>query len=49
MKKQCASKWWCTRPDDFANVWDKIVIQLNINPTLTVKVVHEGLIKDSSN
>jgi hypothetical protein len=39
--KQPTSRWWCTRPDDFLNVWDRIVMQLNINPTLTVKVLLE--------
>jgi len=45
--KRRIPRWWRTRPDDFSNVWDRIVMQLNINPTLTVKVLLEDLIKDN--
>jgi hypothetical protein len=45
-RKKLAPRTWRTKEDAFANVWDKISIQLSNNSTLTAKTILNDLIED---
>ena len=47
-RKKLEKRTWRTRKDPFENVWDRIRLQLELNPELTAKSFLENLIKENS-
>ncbi len=46
-RKKMAPRTWRTTPDPFAEVWEKTVLRLELDPKITAKALLEDLIKEN--
>ncbi len=44
-RKDLAPRTWLTREDAFVNEWEKIKVQLELNPAITAKLILENLVE----